>query len=132
MKYQVQENCLTIYLPREVDHHNAEEMKREADAVIDRNHIKYVIFDFERTDFMDSSGIGVIMGRYKTICLIGGEVWAVHANARIKKILTLSGVTKIMQIYEEDESCEIRMKWRSDLTGDRQTRDLPGWRWHPL
>ena len=37
MKYQVQENCLTIYLPREVDHHNAEEMKREADAVIDRN-----------------------------------------------------------------------------------------------
>ena len=93
MKYQVQENCLTIYLPREVDHHNAEEIKREADAVIDRNHIKYVIFDFERTDFMD---------RYKTICLIGGEVWAVHASERIKKILTLSGVTKIMQIYEED------------------------------
>ena len=93
MKYQVQENCLTIYLPREVDHHNAEEIKREADAVIDRNHIKYVIFDFERTDFMDSSGIGVIMG---------GEVWAVHASERIKKILTLSGVTKIMQIYEED------------------------------
>ncbi|HJA99822.1 MAG TPA: anti-sigma factor antagonist [Candidatus Mediterraneibacter merdavium] len=102
MKYQVQENCLTIYLPREVDHHNAEEIKREADAVIDRNHIKYVIFDFQKTDFMDSSGIGVIMGRYKTICLIGGEVWAVHASERIKKILTLSGVTKIMQIYEED------------------------------
>ena len=103
MKYQVQENCLTIYLPREVDHHNAEEMKREADAVIDRNHIKYIIFDFEKTDFMDSSGIGVIMGRYKTICLIGGEVWAVHANARIRKILTLSGAAKIMQIYEEEK-----------------------------
>lgn len=44
MKYQVQENCLTIYLPREVDHHNAEEIKAEADAVIDRNHIRYVIF----------------------------------------------------------------------------------------
>ena len=53
---------------------------------------------------MDSSGIGVIMGRYKIIRLIGGEVWAVHANARIKKILTMSGVTKIMQIYEEDEA----------------------------
>lgn len=103
MKYQVQENCLTIYLPREVDHHNAEEMKREADAVIDRNHIKYIIFDFEKTDFMDSSGIGVIMGRYKTICLVGGEVWAVHANARIRKILTLSGAAKIMQIYEEEK-----------------------------
>ncbi len=82
MEYQVQENCLTIYLPAEVDHHNAEEMKRKADKLIDRNHIKYVIFDFENTDFMDSSGIGVIMGRYKTISLIGGEVWAVHTNER--------------------------------------------------
>lgn len=42
------------------------------------------------------------MGRYKTISLIGGEVWAVHTNERIRKILTLSGVTKIMQIYEEE------------------------------
>ena len=104
MKYQVQENCLTIYLPSEVDHHNAEEMRKNADELIERNHIKFVIFDFEMTDFMDSSGIGVIMGRYKIIRLVGGEVWAVHANARIKKILTMSGMTKIMQIYEEDEA----------------------------
>ena len=104
MKYQVQENCLTIYLPSDVDHHYAEEMRKNADALIERNHIKFVIFDFEMTDFMDSSGIGVIMGRYKIIRLVGGEVWAVHANARIKKILTMSGMTKIMQIYEEDEA----------------------------
>ena len=86
MRYQVQENCLTIYLPREVDHHNADEIRKEA--------------DFDRTDFMDSSGIGIIMGRYKTVSLIGGEVWAVHTNERIRKILTFSGATKIMQIYE--------------------------------
>ena len=102
MQYQIKENCLTIFLPAEVDHHNAEEIKREADKVIEEQHIKYVIFDFGRTNFMDSSGIGVIMGRYKTISLIGGEVWAVHTNERIRKILTLSGVTKIMQIYEEE------------------------------
>ena len=54
MRYQVEENCLTIYLPREVDHHNADEIRKEADAVISRNHIRYVIFDFDRTDFMDS------------------------------------------------------------------------------
>ena len=103
LKYQIQENCLTIYLPKEVDHHNAEEVKRGADSIIQREHIKYVIFDFANTDFMDSSGIGVIMGRYRMICLVGGEVWAVHANTRIKKILTMSGVTKIMQIYEEEK-----------------------------
>lgn len=104
MKYQVQENCLTIYLPKEVDHHSAEDMRKNADTLIERNHIKFVIFDFKNTDFMDSSGIGIIMGRYRIIRLLGGEVWAVHANARIKKILTMSGMTKIMQIYEEDEA----------------------------
>ena len=103
MKYQVQENCLTIFLPKEVDHHNAEEIRKNADLMIEKNHIKYVIFDFGKTEFMDSSGIGAIMGRYRMIRLIGGEVWAVHTNARIKKILTMSGMTKIMQIYEEHQ-----------------------------
>ncbi len=103
MKYQVQENCLTIFLPKEVDHHNAEEIRKNADAMIEKNHIKYVIFDFGETEFMDSSGIGAIMGRYRLIRLIDGEVWAVHTNARIKKILTMSGVAKIIQIYEEEK-----------------------------
>ena len=62
----------------------------------------YIIFDFQETNFMDSSGIGVIMGRYKLVYLLGGEVWAVHANERMKKILTMSGGTKIIQMYEEE------------------------------
>ena len=102
MKYQVQVNCLTIFLTNEIGHHNAEELKRESDHLIERNHIRYVIFDFQDTDFMDSSGIGVIMGRYKRVFMLGGEVCAVHVGERMKKILTMSGVTKIMQIYEED------------------------------
>mgnify|MGYP002621349342 FL=1 len=102
MKYQVQENSLTIFLPREVDHHVAEELKREVDEMIERNHIKIVIFDFQETDFMDSSGIGVIMGRYKNLYLMGGEVWAIHVNERMKRILSLSGVTKILHVYEEE------------------------------
>ena len=103
MRYQVQENCLTIFLPKEVDHHNAEEVKKSADAIIEKEHIKYVIFDFEQTDFMDSSGIGMIMGRYRQIYMLGGEICAAHANERVKKILTMSGVTKIMEIIEEDQ-----------------------------
>lgn len=103
MKYQVQENCLTIFLPRELDHHNAEKIRRQSDRLIEKNHIKCVIFDFGETNFMDSSGIGVIMGRYRMVYLLGGEVWAVNTNERMKKILTMSGVTKIIQIYEEEE-----------------------------
>ena len=102
MKYEVQENCLTIFLPGELDHHNAEEIRKRSDYLIDQNHIRYVIFDFTDTTFMDRSGIGVIMGRYKRIYMLGGEVCAVHTSERMKKILTMSGVTRIMQIYEED------------------------------
>ena len=75
MKYQIEENCLTIFLPKELDHHQTEEIRREADRQIERNHVKYVIFDFGETSFMDSSGIGVMMGRYRKLSLTGGEVW---------------------------------------------------------
>ena len=100
--YEAEGTVLIIHLPAELDHHNCLTLKYETDLLLEENYINRIVFDFSRTEFMDSSGIGVIMGRYKTISLIGGEVWAVHANERIRKILTLSGVTKIMQIYEED------------------------------
>lgn len=101
-KYQLKEGCLTIQMPKELDHHEAGRLKMEADFLIGAYHVRRLVFDFRETEFMDSSGIGVIMGRYKTISLLGGEVWAVHTNERIRKILTLSGVIKIMQIYEEE------------------------------
>ncbi len=104
MHYEVVENCLTIFLPKELDHHNAEEIRKSADRLIEKNHIKYVIFDFRDTGFMDSSGIGVLMGRYRLLRLLGGEVWITHANDRMKKLLTMSGVMKIMKIYEEEQA----------------------------
>lgn len=102
MEYLIEENCLTIFLPAEVDHFSAETIRKEADELIRRKHIRYVIFDFRDTDFMDSSGIGVIMGRYRTLCLLGGEVWAVHTNERMRKILKMSGAAKIIRVCEEE------------------------------
>ncbi len=106
MNYLIQENCLTIYLPKEVDHFHVGDIRKETDRLIEKNHIKYIIFDFIDTKFMDSSGIGAIMGRYKLISLLGGEVWAIHTNEHIKKILLMSGVDKLIQLYEEDEKDE--------------------------
>ena len=102
MEYLIEENCQTIFLPPEVDHFSAETIRKEADELIRRKHIRYVIFDFRDTDFMDSSGIGVIMGRYRTLCLLGGEVWAVHTNERMRKILKMSGAAKIIRVCEEE------------------------------
>ncbi len=101
MKYQIQENCLTVYLPEEVDHCSIANMGKEVDDMIENNHIRHIIFDFKYTNFMDSSGLGAIMGRYKIINILGGEVWGIHANDRIKKLLKMTGMTKMIQIYEE-------------------------------
>ena len=58
-------------------------------------------FDFKNTEFMDSSGIGLLMGRYKLMRALGGEVRIIHAGERIYKILVLSGIHKIIPIEKE-------------------------------
>ena len=74
---------------------------------------------------MDSSGIGVIMGRYRHIFLLGGEVWAIHTSERMRQILNMSGVTKIIQIYEEgNDVMEYFNEMEVVLTADRRMRDL--------
>lgn len=92
---------LILHLPVEVDHHNAQELKQTADSLMQKNPIRCIVFDFSRTVFMDSSGIGMIMGRYKNLRFMGGIVVAVGVNERIRRILTMSGIYKVMDIYED-------------------------------
>ena len=95
--YELKAGCLTISMPKELDHHQAEEIRKDADAMIERNHIKYVIFDFGETEFMDSSGIGVLIGRCRNMNYCGGSVKAQHMNDRIQKIFRISGLHKLME-----------------------------------
>ena len=103
MKYQVQENCLTIFLPHELDHHNAEEIRRESDHLIIRNHIRYIIFDFSETEFMDSSGIGLLMGRYRALGMRKDCIQAVGVNGHIGHLLRLSGLHRYIVIQKAGE-----------------------------
>ena len=113
----VKDAVMTIRLPEEVDHfvadrlreeageilveRNVREIRRESDHLIIRNHIRYIIFDFAETDFMDSSGIGLVMGRFREMELIGGKVRAVHVGERMRRILVMSGVTRVIEVEEE-------------------------------
>ena len=99
----VKDAVMTIRLPEEVDHFVADRLREEAGEILVERNVREVVFDFRKTVFMDSSGIGMIMGRYRQIYMLGGEICAAHANERVKKILTMSGVTKIMEIIEEDQ-----------------------------
>lgn len=98
---KVMNQYLVISLPKELDHHSAEGIKDEADRMFARENVRHIIFDFKNTVFMDSSGIGVIMGRYKNAKFIGGTVGAIHVSERMKKIFLISGLHKIVKIYDE-------------------------------
>lgn len=84
----------------ELDHHITNEVRDEIDYILSTNNIKNIEFDFKNLRFMDSSGIGVIIGRYKKVCNDGGVVSVVNANDRIKKIFELSGMHKIINICD--------------------------------
>ena len=98
--FQVIDNCLMIRLPEEVDHHQAGYISENADKHLMREDVHNVVFDFENTHFMDSSGIGIIMGRYRKISCFGGKVYAIHADRQIRRILTVSGLNRIVEILE--------------------------------
>lgn len=98
--FQVIDNCLMIRLPEEIDHHQAGFISENADKHLMRKEVCHVVFDFENTRFMDSSGIGIIMGRYRKISCFGGRVYAIHADRQIQRILKVSGLNKIVEVLE--------------------------------
>lgn len=98
--FRVIEDFLMVKMPEEIDHHQSERICREADRYIVKENINHIVFDFEDTKFMDSSGIGIIMGRYKKVACFGGRVFGIHADARIKRIMLLSGLQKVIEIMD--------------------------------
>ena len=96
--YAVKDNCLLVMMPKEMDHHKADAIRLKIDEYLLDNKAQNVIFDFENTRFMDSSGIGLIVGRYKKVSCFGGKIVAMHVNARIQKILLMSGLKDMIEI----------------------------------
>lgn len=97
-EFQVIDNCLMVRLPEEVDHHRAAFICESADKFIVKENVCNVVFDFEDTRFMDSSGVGIIMGRYKKISCFGGRVYAIHVDRQIQRILRMSGLNEIVEV----------------------------------
>lgn len=103
LQYRIEGENLFVPMPREVDHHAAKSISREIDFLIDSWHVKKVVFDFEHTEFMDSSVIGVMIGRSRTMELYHGEVYAVHMCERARRIFEKSALERIVRtdFYED-------------------------------
>ena len=97
-RFEIQGSCLTVHLPKEVDHPVSDDIRRESDDIMRKQYIRTMVFDFSGTAFMDSSGIGLLMGRYRALGMRGKCVQVVNVNSHIAKLLRLSGVGKYIEI----------------------------------
>lgn len=98
--YKVDGKRLIYEMPQEVDHHVASRLCKELDMLVEANQIKELELDFSKTEFMDSSGIGVIIGRCKTMRFLGGSMAVIHLQKRVAKIFQTAGLYKIVEVKE--------------------------------
>ena len=96
--FTVRDGCLLVTMPKEMDHYKVDMIRKSIDQYLLSGEAQSVVLDFENTGFMDSSGIGLIVGRHKMVSCFGGKLVATHANPRIQKILLMSGVKDMIEI----------------------------------
>lgn len=100
IQYKSEDKLLLISLTEEIDHHTTEKIRRKVDYEIERYLPKKVIFDFNSVSFMDSAGIGMLIGRYKLVNMLGGDLNLTNVKTSVAKILNMCGVLKIIPICE--------------------------------
>jgi stage II sporulation protein AA (anti-sigma F factor antagonist) len=96
MKTKRQRDTLVVYPQGELDHHSALELREELDALIRDEQIQKLVFDMRDLTFMDSSGIGVLIGRYRILSRRGGSVSVCNMSPQVDKLFTLSGLHRII------------------------------------
>lgn len=94
---------LVVHLPRELDHHYTEEVRRRVDAALRTEAISELEFDFSATVFMDSAGIGLLLGRFQMMRALGGRMLVGHMNEQIERILALSGIERHIRLEKEEQ-----------------------------
>ena len=89
---------LTAYLDGEIDHHTAREIREKIDSELEGGNVKLLIIDFRDVTFMDSSGIGLVMGRYRQMKFYDGELQVVNTSPQIYKVMRVAGLDRLALI----------------------------------
>lgn len=92
------EKELTAHIIGDIDHHSALKIREEIDLEAERLRPQMIILDFSDVTFMDSSGIGLVMGRYKSAKAYGGKITVSGASSQIKKVMKLAGLERLATI----------------------------------
>ncbi len=96
-------NVLTVYIECDIDHHNASSLRNEIDEIIIEKKPRTLMLNFDGTAFMDSSGIGLILGRYKLLSSYGAKLRISGLNERCRRLVEMSGILSIVEMVRSEQ-----------------------------
>lgn len=99
--FKAEKDKLTVFLSGDIDHHTSKNIREAIDSELQRIMPSVLRLDFRDVHFMDSSGVGLVMGRYKTALVYGCEVYVVHMPETVEKIMRMSGLGSLIT-FERD------------------------------
>lgn len=97
--FKKRSKTLVAEISGDIDHHSAEDIRRLTERELYVSGAKNLIIDMSKVKFMDSSGIGVIIGRYKTVMALGGTTAIASPSKEADRILAISGIYRIIRSY---------------------------------
>ncbi|OCA90989.1 anti-sigma F factor antagonist [Bacillus sp. FJAT-27225] len=100
---EVRNEVLCIRLSGELDHHTADGLRQQATHAIEEYGIRHIVLNLEGLSFMDSSGLGVILGRYKQLKQLHGEMVVCSVSPAIERLFDMSGLFKIVKMEPTEE-----------------------------
>jgi stage II sporulation protein AA (anti-sigma F factor antagonist) len=103
LDYKVDGDELTVFISGEIDHYSAVRLRAEIDAKISEIRPRTTLLVLEKIDFMDSSGIGFIMGRYARMQKLGGALRLINPSERVERICRLAGLERIVAIETNEK-----------------------------
>ncbi|MEW9674664.1 anti-sigma F factor antagonist [Lentibacillus sp. L22] len=101
--FDVKEDVLIVRLAGELDHHETEKLRTAWKDMLYKNDVKHVVLNLEAVSFMDSSGLGVILGRYKEVLQLGGEMVVCSVSPAVNRLFEMSGMFKIVRLEENEQ-----------------------------
>ncbi|MBS3947880.1 MAG: anti-sigma F factor antagonist [Dethiobacter sp.] len=105
----MRDQCLLVRVRGELDHHWSDLLRQGIDRELIERGAKHLLLNLEGLTFMDSSGIGVLLGRYKRITQQGGQMALCRVSSAVEKVLRISGVPKIITSYQSEAEALSRL-----------------------
>lgn len=102
LEKNIERLTLFLRLEGELDMHTSAIVRQAIDIEIEKRGIRTVILNLQKVQFIDSSGLGVILGRYKKLLSLGGKLKITNVPPNVYKIMELSGLPKIIHFYEDE------------------------------